>query len=99
MWQHCHLPLVGVFSLHLEPSCACAASTFYRTVAANMVVESNGCGELVLRSATTWPSGVLLVLVTCALSRTLEMMQNGALRKLGLEPIATFVSAGRVLHL
>ena len=35
-------------------------------------------GELVLRSATTWPSGLLLVMVICSLCRTLEEMQDDA---------------------
>ena len=34
--------------------------------------------ELVLRSATTWPSGLLFVLVMFSLSSTLGMMQDDA---------------------
>ena len=44
-----------------------------------MKVYTSGVhGELVLRSATTWPNGLLLVLVICSLCRTLDMMQNDA---------------------
>ena len=42
-----------------------------------MKVHTSGVyGELVLRSATTWPSGPFLVLVMFSLCRTLDMMQN-----------------------
>ena len=40
------------------------------------VYTSGVYGELVLRSATTWPSGPFLVLVMFSLCRTLDMMQN-----------------------
>ena len=42
------------------------------------VYTSGVYGELVLRSATTWPSGLLLVMVICSLCRTLEEMQDDA---------------------
>ena len=40
------------------------------------VYTSGVYGELVLRSATTWPSGLLLVLVICSLCRTLDMKND-----------------------
>ena len=42
------------------------------------VYTSGVYGELVLRSATTWPSGLFLVMVICSLCRTLEEMQDDA---------------------